>query len=149
MSASPSIAHGAAPDSRGGRVAVVAADLVGTPHVLAVLADAGYGVISLPTTPSRVLLRCVVMDAHQYAVRGYVVRKVGMRGTADGLYRDEWNSLTRTLRLPDLELPEFLVSTAPGSESLAQLRTFLNSGHVIASPAPRRLSGLRRVRRSH
>lgn len=133
MSASPSIAHGAAPDSRGGRVAVVAADLVGAPRVLDVLADAGYGVISLPATPNRVLLRCVVIDAHQYATHGYVVRKVGVRGTGDdGLYRGEWNALTRTLRLPELDLPELLVSTAPGSGSLAQLRTFLDSGHVGA-----------------
>lgn len=128
MSASPGIAHGAAPDGRGGRVAIVAADLVGTPHVLAVLADADYGVIALPITANRILLRCAVIDAHQYATRGYVVRKVGVRGKADdGLHRGEWNSLATELRLTDLTLPELLVSADPGSEALAQLRTFLTS----------------------
>ncbi|MEU9152695.1 hypothetical protein AB0D59_19590 [Streptomyces sp. NPDC048417] len=136
MSASPGIAHGAAPDGRGGRVAIVAAGLVGTPKVLDVLADAGYGVISLPTTSHRTLLRCAVIDAHQYAARGYVVRKVGVRGkTDDGLHRGEWDSLTGALRLPDLTVPEFLVNRLvnadPGPESLEHLRTFLNSASRV------------------
>ncbi|MER5794839.1 hypothetical protein [Streptomyces sp. NPDC001980] len=136
MSASPGIAHGAAADRRGGRVAVVAADLIGTPDVLDVLADAGYGVISLPTTSHRTLLRCVVIDAHQYAARGYTVRKVGVRGeTDDGLCRGEWHSLARALRLPDLTVPEFLVSAGPGPGALADLRTFLNSRHVPRNDA--------------
>ncbi|MFG3021434.1 hypothetical protein ACGFZQ_23290 [Streptomyces sp. NPDC048254] len=131
MSASPGIAHGTAPDGRGGRVAVVAARLVATPKALDVLADAGYGVISLPVTSHRTLLRCAVVDAHQYAARGYVVRKVGVRGeTDDGLHRGEWNSLTSALRLPDLTVPEFLVNLLvnadPVPESLEHLRTFLN-----------------------
>ncbi|MDH6217814.1 hypothetical protein [Streptomyces pseudovenezuelae] len=134
MSAAPEIADGAAPDSRGGRVAVVAAELVGAPGVLDVLAHAGYGVIALPATPNPTLLRCAVIDAHQYAARGYAVRKVGVhredvRGECDddGLHRSEWNALARALRLTALAVPECLVSVDSGPEPLDHLRKFLNS----------------------
>jgi hypothetical protein len=122
------ISHGAAPDSRGGRVAVAAGGLLNAPHVVDVLADAGYGVVSLPVSLNRTLLRCVVIDAHQYAARGYAVRKVGVRGQPeDGLHRNEWSVVEHALRLTDLTVPEFIVSVDAGSESLEHLGTFLRN----------------------
>jgi hypothetical protein len=103
---------------------VVAGALVSVPTVLDVLADVGYGVISLPTTANRTLVRCAVIDAHQYTGRGYTVRKVGVRGLPEeGLHRTEWRSIVDAYRLGEVDLPELVIDPAePLTELMAYLR---------------------------
>jgi hypothetical protein len=72
--------------------------------VLAVLENAGYGLLQLPPAGEHPLLLAVIADqVAEYAHHGYAVAAVGLKGVAgDGLH---WRRLAPLLRHRGVALP--------------------------------------------
>jgi hypothetical protein len=107
-------------DERGFRIALVASELVNPPDggldALAVLADAGWGVIQLPADlyPDDVaapLLEQVAEEVEEFARHGYDVVQIGDRaGLAEALARLRLDPPPRTTPATAGDLHAFLAS---------------------------------------